>query len=234
MVLHKRLINYLVHKNHKYVEDILALLIEHQNKGSDIGKSNQDFLSLFVSNLFKKDSYKENLLYAAIQGGYTNVVASLLTLVGSTSVAHITKNNPNYLCLACKFGREEMLALLLKSGYINGSDDEKKKPLFYAIQLGNVAIVKQLLQSGISPQEELPVQERFPLLYALKFWKNKSDLIDLFINPTAFKLTDKSGHGVLWYAAEYNDIAIVALIVQNLDKEHIDLPEAYKLMKRIN
>lgn len=133
------------------------------------------------------------------------------------------KYKATLLCIAADSDCTEMIADLIDNGAdVNIADDNKNTPLDFAIENGNLDIVKRLLKEGA---EVNTVDHRYgytPLLCAIA--RKRLDIIGLLLNTKGVEVHKKYKHGwtPLYTAVVDMDTEVINLL---LNTEGVDINE---------
>ena len=226
MAIHERLIS----GNEENKKKILQAIRSAQTECKCSPKTAN--LTALLTDCLSQSYNKKTPLSVAVKRGNKDMVKGLLELnvpiCGSKNTAF------NLLSVAIEQGDQEIFQWLLAKATladINQLVDKGKPPLYYAIDKGNIAMVKALLARGASLTQRYGKKKLTPLLYALSITRCSSDLIDSFMNnPSDLAAVDASGHGVLWYAFHKDHIDAAKLLIAQLQSSNNVLPDMYDVL----
>jgi ankyrin repeat protein len=194
--------------------DLLALLIEHHVDVSDssfleIAVSHKDLRSLkmLVKAGCTIDAKRQNLLLLAVKYGNLEILQELAR--AGASINYATKFHETALTQAIYYKRHEIVMWLLA----NEIDPEvHKKSIFYAIDRGDLEMVKTLINRGLG-LEAKSNEGLTPLLYAHK--RKEFNMAKYFISLDGdIEAKDSLGETALFKSIRFFEDEIMDLLLE--------------------
>lgn len=165
-----------------------------------------------------KRKHESLLIHTACIGGCIGIV-TLLKEANFNLKAELVHEEETLIPLhrACRHGHEEVVQYFINQGQdINiVLNENKKTPLFYAIDSGRLSLVLKLLKNGaeIDHRDEKGLT---PLIYTLKFhWKKEEIALALMEHHADISLKDNENQDALQLALFNHSHAVVKKILQD-------------------
>lgn len=133
------------------------------------------------------------------------------------------------LSVACRKNRQEIVQLLLSKGA--GKSVEKpdylgKTPIFFAIENGNVEIVKMLLNYCSKEFITMPSEYRGKTMLSYACEKDKMDIVQVFMEKFAqesIEMIDCESKSPLYWACKNDNLELVKLLLKKGVTKSIDM-----------
>jgi ankyrin len=210
--------------------DVLRVLLQHdemnQKEISNVPIGQMGITPLYLAAVHGHAEAVEILLLAGAENYSrpTDATSSPPTLVVKGSATDPCKSpvSPSSsgrlvdtpLLVACTYGHDEIVRLLLRNGThnINDCDSSGRTPLFIAVKVRNAGIVRQLLRAGADVDRAEHHFANTPLHEAVK--RERLDLVQELLAGGAGLLENHLAETPLFMAIEKGNLAIVRTIVE--------------------
>lgn len=200
-------------------EAVVSILVNEMAKGADdeIAKKSakRDLVNSVTGEL-------DTPLHIAAQGGYIDVVKSLLAFGAEVNARTDTNQTP--LHLACIAGHLDVVKLLVMyKAKVNAKDADQETALHKAAQFGRIAVCQHLLES--SAKLDCNDKDNFtPLMMAV--WKGQNDILQFLIDKGAnIFVKDMQDKNVLHVAIEEENDETLMLLFNTDAKNLINKPD---------